>query len=55
MTRLLPVFLLLLLAACGAVEEDAVIVEPVLEELPRAITDCGSGDGIGGTGCPAEP
>lgn len=54
------------LAACAVIEEEMVIVEPVVEEPvivddqaapakpPLPCEDLGD-DGIGGTGCPAEP
>ena len=49
MKRLILGFVFLL-SACAQLEEEVVIVEPVVEEVP----DCefnGNGDGIGGTGC----
>lgn len=49
----------LVLSGCAVVQEDAVILaEPVVTEpSPQAKSpieaECISGDGIGGTGCPA--
>lgn len=48
MTRpLITLGLIVLLTGCTQLEE------PVMDE-PIATLDCDTGDGIGGTGCPAE-
>ncbi len=64
MTRALAALTLLLAAACAAPapEAEVIIVEPALNEAPAPLAkdgiDCTaeavSGDGIGGTGCPAR-
>lgn len=43
----------LFLVACAAVEQEMIIVEPVMEEPAGALEPCGD-DGIGGTGCPGS-
>ena len=53
--RLGMLLVLGMLAAC-AVEEELILIEPVMEEpmvAPEAVDPCDAGDddGIGGTGC----
>ena len=57
MTRLFPLILLTLLAACAHMEEEVILEEPMMEPdvvLEEVDLEClpGDDDGIGGTGCP---